>query len=145
MIRFASRNLAVPPVAKSSNPIPASFLTVGSRYSFVFGGPVERSIELSGNLKPEAMSALRKASSKLFPKQATSPVETMSTLVTGSAPSSRMNENCGAFTAYPSDSASPSSTVPPKKTSAARLIRLTPTVLETKGMLLLDLTLHSIT
>src|SRR5712692_2564462 len=132
---LASRNLAVPPVAKSSKPIFSSLCTVGRRYCLVLGGPVERRIECLGRLKPAAKSDLRKASSNDSPKDATSPVETMSTLVTGSAPSSLMNENCGDLTANLLGSASPSGTFSPKKTPADISIRLTPTLLDTKGML----------
>ena len=51
-----------------------------------------------GSRKPTEISALRKASSKSQPRQATSPVEAISTPRVGSAPSSRVKENCGALT-----------------------------------------------
>ena len=51
-----------------------------------------------GSRKPTEISALRNASSKSSPRQPTSPVEAISTPSTGSAPSRRVNENCGALT-----------------------------------------------
>ena len=86
-----------------------------------------------------------KASWKVSPKHATSPVDTISTPVIGSALSSRVNENCGAFTPKPVDFPSPGLIVPPIIAMAARSIRFVPIIFETNGILLDALRLHSIT
>ena len=60
--------------------------------------PVDSSTRRTGSLRPTEIIDLRNASSKSEPMQATSPVEAISTPRIGSAPSSRVNENCGALT-----------------------------------------------
>ncbi len=93
------------------------------------------------------MRALLIASGSVSPKQATSPVDRISTPTVGSAPSICMNENCGAFTANPFGSGASSRPVsfPPSRTGATSSMRFIPVAFETKGIDLEALRLHSMT
>ena len=116
--------------------------------AFSSKGPEDKRIERIGNLKPTAIKALRNASSKLSPRQPTSPVEAISTPSVGSAPERRMKENCGALT--PTYSRSRKERKPffagsPIRTSVAVSMKLTLHTFETKGKLRDARKLHSIT
>ncbi len=102
-----------------------------------------------GILYPEEARLLQKASKKFSPKQATSPVDCISTPKSGSAPSSCMKENCGTLT--PTLNAGTlllsmkRRIEPPRIASAPASRRFIPFIFETNGIDLEARTLHSMT
>ena len=104
-----------------------------------------------GKRKLDASIALRNASCTVSPKHATSPVDAISTPVTGSAPRSRVKENMGALMptylvgrSGPYNAGSRSlDTSNPSITLVAAATKSAPTVLDTNGKERLARRLHS--
>src|SRR5271168_4340183 len=110
--------------------------------------PMERRILRLGSLNPVEINALMYASYLSIPKQATSPVDAISTPRTGSAPDSREKLNCGTLTPTQlvgNSVGGYSTNGTPMIAFVAISIKSTPITFETNGNDRDARTLHSIT
>src|ERR1041385_7373438 len=141
-------NFAVPSVQYIFTPSSCRRRTLLMNSAFSSRGPEESRIDRIGNRKPTEINAFRNASSKLSPRQPTSPVEAISTPRVGSAPERRVKENWGAFTPTYSSSKkdrNPFLTGSLIKTLVATSTKLTLHTFDTNGKLLDARRLHSMT